>query len=64
MNKTEGFLRDIERLFQQEIPTRVIEKAKISLLDYIAVTLAGSKSMQKKLEKYFELEEPEKGKLL
>ena len=62
MNKTEGFLRDIERLFQQEIPTRVIEKAKISLLDYIAVTLAGSKSMQKKLEKYFELEEPEKGK--
>jgi len=62
MNKTDGFLRDIERLFQQEIPTRVIEKAKISLLDYIAVTLAGSKSIQKKLEKYFELEEPEKGK--
>ena len=53
MNKTEGFLRDIERLFQQEIPTRVIEKAKISLLDYIAVTLAGSKSMQKKIGKVF-----------
>lgn len=52
MNKTEQFLSRINELFQQEIPNHVIEKARLSLLDYIGVTLAGVTGLKDKLEAY------------
>jgi len=61
MNKTEQFLNRIYELFKQEIPNHVIEKAKLSLLDYIGVTLAGTTSLKDKLERYLRNEELEQG---
>ena len=61
MNKTKNFLNDIENLFQHEIPEHVIEKATLALLDYIAVTLAGTTGIKTKLDRFLELEKPEPG---
>ena len=54
-------MNDIENLFQHEIPEHVIEKAKLALLDYIAVTLAGTTGIKTKLDRFLELEKPEPG---
>lgn len=61
MNKTELFLKDIDIVSKKNIPENVLCRAKISLLDYICVTLAGSKYHNQKLQKYFEFSEPEPG---
>ena len=42
MNKTQEFLTRIEELQKQEIPAKVMTRARQSLLDYIAVTSAGA----------------------
>lgn len=41
MNRTEDFLRRLDEALCADIPPRVIERAKVALLDYIGVTLAG-----------------------
>lgn len=56
MNKTEQFLNELDLLFQKNFPTSVIEKSKISLLDYIAVTLAGTTFFDEKQNRYLEFE--------
>lgn len=61
MTKTEQFLRSIETFAEQEIPKSVLDRAKRSLLDYIAVTTAGAKANEKKLLKYFLDATPESG---
>ena len=53
MTITEQFLRSIETFAEQEIPKSVLDRAKRSLLDYIAVTTAGAKANEEKLLKYF-----------
>lgn len=63
MNKTEQFLNRIYDLFGQEIPDAVIERAKIALLDYIGVTLAGTTGLKDNLERYLCNEELEPGNI-
>lgn len=61
MNITDRFLNDIDELFKKEIPTRALERTRKSLLDYIAVTIAGAKINVKKLADYFSFINSEKG---
>lgn len=61
MNQTIAFLEDMSDVAQKEIPSSVIERARESLLDYLAVTCAGAEFQREKLEKYFEFGEPEEG---
>ena len=43
MNKTDLFLSEIDKISLQTIPNHVMQRAKLALLDYIGVTLAGLK---------------------
>lgn len=61
MNKSFDFLKNIAGVWQIEIPNIVITRAKQSLLDYLAVTSAGARFQQEKLEKYIEFTQPESG---
>ncbi len=61
MNKTEQFLNSIGELFSREIPARVMDRARLSLLDYLAVTFAGAASVREKLSRYLQAAEPEAG---
>lgn len=61
MNISEKYLKEIDNLQKQPIPEAVMARARQSLLDYIAVTCAGAKFQEEKLEKYFEFAEPEAG---
>jgi 2-methylcitrate dehydratase PrpD len=61
MNLTEQFLHSIEAAAEKEIPQSAMDRAKRSLLDYIAVTTAGAKANEEKLIKYFTDAEPEPG---
>lgn len=61
MNITDSFLEEIFETFEKEIPEHVLEKAKISLLDYLAVTLAGTTSFSEYIDKYLEVTDPEPG---
>ena len=62
MNRSEDFLKKIDELAQQPIPAEVMERARKSLLDYLAVTCAGAAFQKEKLEKYFAFAGPEEGK--
>lgn len=61
LNVTQQFLEQIDFLAQQPIPDIVINRAKQSLLDYLAVTCAGAQFLNDKLEKYFSFASPESG---
>lgn len=61
MNVSERFFRAIDDVARQEIPEPVIERAKRSLLDYLAVTCAGAGFQKEKNEKYFSFSQPEEG---
>lgn len=58
---TETFLEKIDAIATSQIPDTVYERAKRALLDYIGVTLAGVAFQKRKIEKYLEFAEPEKG---
>ena len=49
-NITDNFIESIDNVFKEKIPEHIIQKAKFSLLDYIAVTLAGNKNLGEKLD--------------
>lgn len=59
-NITETFLDSIKAV-EDDIPNQVLNRARKSLLDYLAVTCAGSKFQEEKLKKYYEFVEPEEG---
>lgn len=61
MNKSIKFLKSLNDVWNKEIPEAVMVRAKHSLLDYIAVTCAGAKFQEEKLNKYYEFSAPEKG---
>lgn len=61
MNISESFFHAIDEVAKSEIPGYVIERAKRSLLDYLAVTCAGAAFQSSKLDGYFAFAEPEKG---
>lgn len=50
MNKTELFLNLIDSISNKPIPDNVILRAKLALLDYIGVTLAGLKEQRDKID--------------
>ncbi len=62
MNQSRVFLSEIDKVAKKEIPPEVIARAKRSLLDYLAVTSAGSFFQREQLKKYFDFSEPEPGK--
>ena len=61
MNKSVEFFDAIDKVWNTPIPDYVVERARRSLLDYIAVTCAGTKFQEEKLRKYFDFAQPEKG---
>lgn len=61
MNTSEAFFYAIDDVAKQEIPVLVIERAKRSLLDYVAVTCAGAAFQRTKLEEYYSFAQPEEG---
>lgn len=61
MNKSIEFLNMIDGVWKTQIPDQVMERARRSLLDYIAVTCAGAKFQKEKLDKYWEFAQPEEG---
>ena len=52
----------IDSIWLSPIPKKVLERAKRSLLDYLAVTCSGAEFQKDKLEKYYEFAQPEEGK--
>ena len=62
MNQSVAFLEAIDGVCRQSIPAEVMARAKKSLLDYLAVTYAGAKFQQDKLERYFAFAQPEEGR--
>lgn len=52
MNTTDRFINNIEELAQKTIPDKVLERAKQSLLDYLAVCCAGAKVNKEKINEY------------
>lgn len=62
MNQSVEFFKAIEQVYKLPIPKEVMNRARRSLLDYLAVTCAGAKFQEDKLEKYFEFSESEQGK--
>ncbi|MBR2760490.1 MAG: MmgE/PrpD family protein [Solobacterium sp.] len=62
MNKSIQFLEMIDSIWLSPIPKKVLERAKRSLLDYLAVTCSGAEFQKDKLEKYYEFAQPEEGK--
>ncbi len=62
MNNSREFLRQIDSVWQKEVPAEVMNRARRSLLDYLAVTCAGAEFQKDKIKKYCEFSEPEEGK--
>ena len=61
MNKTEKFLCEIADIQKKEIPASVLNRARQSLLDYLAVTSAGAEFQRSNIKKYNAFAQPEKG---
>ena len=61
MNKSQTYFAAIDNVARQTIPEEVIKRSRRSLLDYLAVTCAGTHFQDDKLKKYFEYAEPEAG---
>lgn len=59
MNASMIFLRNIDKV--SNIPLNVLQRAKQSLQDYLAVTSAGAKFQSNKIKKYITFAQPEKG---
>ena len=62
MNKTTEFLRAVDSVWRAPVPENVRERARRSLLDYLAVTCAGATFQKEKLERYIAFVDPEDGK--
>lgn len=56
------FLNSISSVWKTEPPVEVVERAKRSLLDYLAVTCAGAEFQKDKLHRYYSFSLPENGK--
>ena len=61
MSQSDNFLKAIDDVWNKPIPDNVLRRATKSLLDYLAVTCAGAKFQEEKLEKYYTFAEPEAG---
>lgn len=61
MNQSIEFLNALDEVWNTVIPDEVSARSKRSLLDYLAVTCAGAKFQEKKLEAYYRFARPEAG---
>ena len=61
MNISNRFINSIDRIQRQMVPEVVLNRARQSLLDYVAVTTAGVKFQDKKIKDYFAFVNPEQG---
>lgn len=61
MNQSIEFLNMVDDVWKAPIPDEVMERARRSVLDYLAVTCAGAKFQKDKLERYFTFAQPEEG---
>lgn len=61
MNRSIEFLKAADNVWNTPIPEKVMARARHSLLDYLAVTCAGAKFQEEKLERYCAFAEPEAG---
>lgn len=61
MNLTDDFLKKIDALFAQKIPDQVYQRARIALLDYLAVSVAGTAGQKEHLDNYLRETDPEAG---
>lgn len=61
MNISQLFLSEIDRVAKLDIPTNAMNRAKQSLLDYLAVTCAGASFQKEKIKRYLEFAQPENG---
>ena len=61
MNQSRVFLRMVDSVWCAPVPESVLERARRSLLDYLAVTCAGAAFQKEKLERYFAFAQPEQG---
>lgn len=62
MNQSIKFLKEIDQFSKQKIPEKVLFRARRALLDYIAVSFAGAKFNEHRLNKYLDFFQPELGK--
>ena len=61
MNISEKYFFNIDKIAKRHIPENVMERAKLSLLDYLAVTCGGAAFHREKLARYYEFAGPEVG---
>lgn len=61
MNQSLQFLQALDGVWRADIPQAVYDRAKCSLLDYLAVTCAGAAFQAEKLKRYYEFAQPETG---
>lgn len=61
MNVSRTFFTEIDKIAKREVPTVVMSRARRSLLDYLAVTCAGTSFQKEKLKNYFDFAQPEAG---
>lgn len=61
MNVSRAYFNAIDEVAKQNIPQEVMDRARQSLLDYLAVTCAGAHFQSAKIEQYFAFAEPEVG---
>lgn len=61
MNISRIFFECIDEIARRELPAEVMARARRSLLDYLAVTCAGSAFQKEKLDGYFQFAQPEAG---
>ena len=62
LNRSIAFLNSIDDVWERQIPEEVTDRAKRSLLDYLAVTNAGAAFQKEKTEKYLAFAQPEAGR--
>ena len=61
MNVSREYFYAIDKVAQYPIPDAVMARARLSLLDYLAVTCAGAAFQKKKLQGYYDFAQPEEG---
>ncbi len=54
VNQIDSFINQIDSVACQPIPQRIIHRAKLALLDYIGVTIAGLKEQKKQIDSLVE----------
>lgn len=61
MNISQRFVSEIDKIAQRDIPMEVMERARRSFLDYLAVTCAGVTFQKEKMKHYLAFASPEPG---